>query len=101
MSDSDFEATASQADKLIAAEIRAELARARVTQSALAKRLGVSRAWVSRRLSGDVPLSVGVVAGIAAQLGVDFATLAAPVDGRQRSDRSRPTRRKRVTTFRG
>jgi transcriptional regulator with XRE-family HTH domain len=76
----DTETTASHADELIAAEIRAELARARVTQSALAEQLGVSRAWVSRRLSGEVPLSVGDVAAIAAQLGVSFTTLAAPVD---------------------
>jgi transcriptional regulator with XRE-family HTH domain len=72
-------AAAVRADELIAAEIRAQLARARITQSTLAQRLGVSRAWVSRRLSGEVPLSVGDVAVIARKLGASFTTLTAPV----------------------
>lgn len=73
-------AAATHADELIAAEIRAELARARITQSALAEQLNVSPAWVSRRLSGEVRLSVGDVAAIAQKLGLSFSKLAAPVD---------------------
>lgn len=83
---SDPRAPATHADELVAGEIRAELARARITQSALAEQLGVSRTWVSRRLSGEVPLSVGDVAAIAERLGVSFTTLAAPVDADTRNE---------------
>ena len=90
----DIPETATQADELVAGEIRAALARARMTQSALADQLGVSRAWVSRRLSGEVPLSVGDVALIAGQLGVAFASLAAPLDD-PRSQRDMSAHRER------
>ncbi|MPY99040.1 MAG: helix-turn-helix domain-containing protein [Actinophytocola sp.] len=68
------------ADRLVAAEIRAQLARQRVTQTVLADQLGVSRAWLSRRLSGDTPLSVGDVATIADTLGVPVSTFTTVVD---------------------
>jgi transcriptional regulator with XRE-family HTH domain len=66
---------AEEAGEAVAAEIRAELARQRRTQSALADRLGVSHAWVSRRLSGEVPLTIADVAQIAAGLGVEISSL--------------------------
>lgn len=69
-----------EADQIVVAEIRAELARQRITQLALADQLGVSRAWVTRRLSGETSLSVGDIAKIAGQLGVAVAKLTAPVD---------------------
>jgi transcriptional regulator with XRE-family HTH domain len=69
------EVTGAEADEKVAAEIRAALARQRVTQSALADRLGVSQAWVSRRLSGEVPLTIADITQIAAELGVEVSSL--------------------------
>jgi transcriptional regulator with XRE-family HTH domain len=71
------EVTGAEADEKVAAEIRAALARQRVTQSALADRLGVSQAWVSRRLSGEVPLTIADITQIAADLGVEVSSLTA------------------------
>lgn len=71
-----------QADQLVAGEIRAELARQRRSQAELATQLGVSRPWLSRRLSGETPLSVGDIANIADALGVALSDLMAPVDQR-------------------
>jgi transcriptional regulator with XRE-family HTH domain len=71
------EITGAEADEKVAAEIRAALARQRVTQSALADRLGVSQAWVSRRLSGEVPLTIADITQIAAELGVEVSSLTA------------------------
>lgn len=71
---------ATEADKIVAAEIRAELARQQISQAALAERLGVSRPYVTRRLKGDTPISVGDVAAIADILGVPVANFTAPVD---------------------
>jgi transcriptional regulator with XRE-family HTH domain len=71
-----------EADALVAAEIRAELARQRITHSALAEKLGVSRAYLSRRLSGDTPLSIPDLAQIAQILKVSIAQLTRPVDER-------------------
>lgn len=75
------EKVASAAHDAVAAEIRAEMARQRLTQTALAERLDVNRAYVVRRLSGDTPLTVGDVAAIAAALDVRFADLTRTVDG--------------------
>lgn len=69
-----------QADQLVAGEIRAELARQRKSQAELASQLGVSRPWLSRRLSGETPLSVGDVVVMADALGVPVSALTAPVD---------------------
>lgn len=41
----------------VAAEVRAELGRQRITGAKLAERLGVSGVWVSRRLSGHIALT--------------------------------------------
>lgn len=68
------------ADALVAAEIRAELARQRITNGALAEKLGVSRAYLSRRLNGDTPLSIPDVAAIAEVLGIPISQLTKPVD---------------------
>ncbi|MQA84085.1 MAG: helix-turn-helix domain-containing protein [Streptosporangiales bacterium] len=73
-------APAARPDSIVAAEIRAELARQRISHSALAEKLGVSRAYLSRRLSGDTPLSVPDLAAIAAILGVPISKLTEPAD---------------------
>lgn len=70
------------AGQLVVGEIRAELARQRVSQSELAARLGVSRAYVTRRLSDHTPLSITDLANIADLLGVPVANFTAPVDER-------------------
>lgn len=54
----------------VAAEVRAEMARQRVSQTALADRLDVSQAYVSRRLTGDVPFDVEELREVAFILGV-------------------------------
>lgn len=74
------EGTANHADLTVAGEIRAELARQRVTQTELVRRLGVSRPWLVRRLSGETPLSMTDVATIAELLEVPVTQLVAPVD---------------------
>jgi transcriptional regulator with XRE-family HTH domain len=56
--------------ELVAAEIRAELGRKAMTQTALARRLGVSDMWVSRRLSDGTSLEVGDLERIADVLNV-------------------------------
>jgi transcriptional regulator with XRE-family HTH domain len=68
------------ADLTVAAEIRAELGRQRISQADLARRLGVSRPWVSRRLNGDTALTIGDIATIADNLGVPVTHFVAPVD---------------------
>lgn len=63
-----------QADHLVAGEIRAELARQRRSQAELAELLGVSKPWLSRRLSGETPLAVADVVVMAEALGVATST---------------------------
>lgn len=59
----------------IAHAIRARLRANGVSQSAVAAALGISQAAVSRRLVGDVPLSLEDLDVIATQLGVGIAEL--------------------------
>ena len=54
----------------IAREIRAELARQRLTHRELAERVGIQPSGISRRLDGEIPLKVSEVEQIAAALGV-------------------------------
>lgn len=58
-----------------AGEIRAELARRRLSQRDFADAIGKSQVWVSRRLSGAVPLTVDDVELIARGLEVEVAAL--------------------------
>jgi cyanate lyase len=53
-----------------AAEVRAELARQRKTQSALAEALGRSEAYVTRRLTGEVAFNLEEIESVAGFLGV-------------------------------
>ena len=55
------------------ASIHAEMRENGVSQTALAKRLGVSRPYVTKVLSGDVNISFQTAARFAAALGMDFA----------------------------
>jgi transcriptional regulator with XRE-family HTH domain len=59
----------------IATNIKAEMARRDVTQASLAGKLGVSQQFISRRLSGKVPLSVDELGDIAAAIGVPLVDL--------------------------
>lgn len=59
----------------VAANVRAEMGRARVTQVVLAQALGISQASMSGRLRGLIPWRVDEVAATAAALGVPFADL--------------------------
>lgn len=64
-----------QLHEAIAAEIRAELARQRISQVKIAALLDISQVGISRRLRGEVPLDVNELAKIADYLGMDIATL--------------------------
>lgn len=51
--------------ELVGAEIRAEMARQRITQTALAERLGWVQQRLSRRLTGEVPMRLDELQQIA------------------------------------
>lgn len=59
----------------VAGEIRASLARQRTSGRELAEKLGVSRSWVSYRLTGTTEITVNDLQRIAAALGVEVAAL--------------------------
>lgn len=63
------------ASERVAANVRAELARRRVTQTQLASVLGIPQPAVSRRLGGKVPFSIDELADLAAYLGMPVASL--------------------------
>jgi len=59
----------------VAAEIRAEAARKRITGARLAEALDVSGASMSRRMNGHSPISIDELAEIAALLDVPLSDL--------------------------
>lgn len=59
----------------VAAQVRAELARARISGSALARATGKSQSYWARRLSGRVPLDVDDLEVVAAVVGVRITAL--------------------------
>ena len=59
----------------VAANVRAELARRRITQTDVAQRLGVSRQNVAQRLNGSVDFRVGELISVADMLGITIAEL--------------------------
>ena len=61
----------------VASEVRAEMARQRVSQTALAKRLGWSQPFLSRRLCSTTDWRVDEIEAVAGALGVPLAQLAA------------------------
>jgi transcriptional regulator with XRE-family HTH domain len=60
----------SEANQNVAAAIRAEMARQRETTRTLAAKVGHSPMWVSRRMSGEVGISIADVYEIAGALGI-------------------------------
>lgn len=61
----------------VLANLRAEMARTEVTQASLARKLGRPQQFVSRRLSGSVPLSVDDLASFASAIGIPVTDLVA------------------------
>lgn len=59
----------------VASEVRAGMARSKRTSLALAEHLGVSHAYVSRRLNGHLPFTLDDLEKIAAFLEVPVASL--------------------------
>lgn len=59
----------------VAEEVRAQLARKRITGRELARRLNVSHSWVNYRLTGTQEIGLNDLERIAAALGVDVAEL--------------------------
>jgi transcriptional regulator with XRE-family HTH domain len=62
-------------NEVVAANVRAELARAGRTQTQLAQELQVSQMWVSRRLSGSTPCDPNDVALFARHFKIPVADL--------------------------
>lgn len=60
---------------MVAAEVRAQLARRQHTGVALAQAIGKSEMYVSRRLRGQVPFDLADLDQIAKFLGVEVHTL--------------------------
>lgn len=60
---------------VVAANVRAERARRKVTQRDLADRLGVTQQAISLKLSGARPFTAGEIATVADVLEVDPGTL--------------------------
>jgi len=67
--------------ELIAEEIRALMGRRKIGVSELARRIGISQPYLSRRLSGDVAIDVDDLDKIARELGVEMVDLM-PKEGR-------------------
>ena len=63
--------------RAVAENVRAEVARHRLPQSAIAEALGLSQQAVSRRLTGGVPFELDEVQAIAGLIGVPTALLLA------------------------
>lgn len=59
----------------VGANVRAELARRKTSQAAIAVVLGMSQAAVSRRLNGTVPFGVDELSRVAATLDVPLSRL--------------------------
>lgn len=74
------EAPAISPAEQVAAQVRAELARVRLSGRELGRRTGVDYQYWQRRLSGVTPFNVVDLATIADLLGVPVSTLIAPLD---------------------
>lgn len=61
----------------IASKVRLELARAHISASEMARRLGSPQATFARRMSGKVSFSAEEIAAIAAELGISPSALLA------------------------
>lgn len=78
----------SQANESIAAEVRAALARARVTQRAVARALKCSDATASRKTNGRSPFTAEELVTVARLAGVDAAEFFADHLGASRATES-------------
>lgn len=65
-------------DAAIAEELRALLARRRVSARSISDKLGWGQMYLSRRLSGRVPFSAGELYKLAGLLGVPITSLLPP-----------------------
>lgn len=63
------------ATQTVAANVRAEMSRAGLTQGQLARELGLTPMFVSRRLSGDVAMTPNDIELFAGHFGIDVAEL--------------------------
>ena len=79
--------------ELTAAELRASLARRRISASELARRLGWSQAYMARRVDGRIALNMDDLEKIVEELGVPITDLLP-------RDRVRPNQRSGVLTDR-
>src|SRR5690606_22378013 len=75
-----IEQQATTLSDLVAEEIRARLARQRLSGRELARRLGVSASWVSYRLTGSQPIDLNDLERIAKALGVSVRQLLPSTD---------------------
>ena len=57
----------------VAAEVRAEMARQKISQETLCQRIGISQSTLSRRITGEYAFDTTELARIAAVLGVPVA----------------------------
>jgi transcriptional regulator with XRE-family HTH domain len=62
----------SSVTETVAAEVRAQMGRAQVNTSELARRIGKSHSYVWRRLTGAVPFDVADLTAIGEVLGVSI-----------------------------
>jgi len=66
---------ASTYSQRVAAEVRAEMARQRRTQTDIGAAIGWSQQFLSRRLTGEQPFGIDEIEALAAELGVPLAKL--------------------------
>lgn len=69
----------------VAGNVRAEMARLRVSQSEVGSALGLTQQAVSRRLRGEVPFNVNELGVVADVLAVEVTDLLAPATVRSAS----------------
>lgn len=77
----------------VAAEVRAELARQRLTQQRIVDKLGRSQAYWSRRVNGEEPFDLDDLASLAALLDVPIGRFIPPARHREHSGYDEDTRR--------
>jgi transcriptional regulator with XRE-family HTH domain len=61
----------------VAAEVRAMLARKRISTREAARRMGVSQWWLQRRVTGEIPFDVGEITAVADLLDTPVETFFA------------------------
>lgn len=74
--------SATEFHEVVAANVRAEMARWGVTQGEVAERLGVSPQSVSAKRRGRTPFTLNELAAVASLLGLSVCDLVVAVDPR-------------------